>query len=700
MRYDGPLHDNLKLPEMPNAYRVILSDRYVHLEDGTGLVHTAPGHGKEDFDAGTKAGLPAICPVGIDGLLTKEAGKYSGKKARVVDQEIIKDLEEQGMLVYKHPHTHDYPVCWRCETPLLQVGVPQWFFKVTAIREKLLSENKKVNWVPKFAGDRFNDWLQNLGDWPISRQRYWGIPLPIWECKKCGTIEVIGSFEELKKRSIKKLESGGKEIDFHRPEIDDVKLKCSKCCQEISRVPDVLDVWFDSGVCTWASLGYPRNRELFDRMWPSVFQTEGPDQFRGWWNSQIITSVLTFKKAPFRNILQHGLVMDVKGIKLSKSKGNFIDPQEVIDKYGRDVLRFYLLSKPVWNDFYFNWEEIKEVGSMFNVFWNSYEFVKTYAPKKPAKIPGLLIEDRWIISRINSLLEKGKDVEKFEIHKLVQTLWDFILNDFSRWYIKVIRDRVSPWYSGSDKDGAVYALNYVLENVVKILAPVTPFISEHIYLDLYTGECMQVGNSTPSGLKPGAVKGKDSVHLCPLPKPDKKLIDKCMEAGMEAVKNMIETMNSARQDMDVKLRWPIKEVLISPAKGSETKISKICRDFGGVIKNMGNVKEINVVKKLPKGKDFQMGKICLGDVMIDEALLRELIRRVQVSRKEKGLMVRDNISIKFDSDGKTMEKLKKHEHELLSGVGAAKATFCRIDGDGGGSLDFEGIKVKFEFEKV
>ncbi len=674
LEYIGPLHGKLALPKLKNAYRVIMSDRYVHLEEGTGLVHTAPGHGKEDFDAGNKAGLPALCPVSNDGSLTKEAGKYKGKKARVVDEEIIRDLESEGMLVYKHPHTHDYPMCWRCETPLLQVGVPQWFFKVTGVRDVLLSENSKVNWVPKWAGDRFTDWLENLGDWPISRQRYWGIPLPIWECG-CGNIMVVGSFEELKRRSGLR-----REIDFHRPAIDRVRIKCDRCGKAAKRVPDVLDVWFDSGVCTWASLGYPRKKALFERMWPSTFQTEGPDQFRGWWNSEMITSVLAFKKAPFRNVLMHGLVMDVKGIKLSKSKGNFIDPQQVIDKYGRDVLRFYLLSNPLWNDFYFNWDEIKEVSRMFTVFWNSYMFIKTYASRRPGKRPALHTEDKWMISKVNGLLGLGKDVERYEVHKLVQGLRDFILNDFSRWYIKIIRDRVSPWYKGADKAGAEYTLNYVLENLVRMLAPITPFVSEHMYLDMY---------------------GKGSVHLRPWPKPDKKLAKKGLEAGMEAVKSLVETMNFARQEKGVKLRWPVSHVLLRPSKGKGKELDMVVRKFGGVIRSMGNVKDVRVAKQaLPKGKDFSLGKLAMGDTLLDEALVRELIRKVQLTRKEKRLDVKDRIKVWFDTDESTTETLKKHENELLSGVGAVKASFCSIEGEGLGCLDFRKAKVKFEFERV
>ncbi|UCD02628.1 MAG: isoleucine--tRNA ligase [Candidatus Aenigmatarchaeota archaeon] len=670
LTYEPPLRSHMKMPKMKDAHRVILSDRYVNLDDGTGLVHTAPGHGKEDFDEGMKQGLPAICPVNIDGSMTKETGKYSGKKARIVDEEIVDDLQHDGVLVYKHPYTHDYPVCWRCSTPLLQVGIDQWFFRVTAVRNKLLSENRKVNWFPGWAGERFNDWLENLQDWPISRQRYWGIPLPIWECE-CGEIKVIGSFRELRRESGLK-----KEIDFHRPHIDEVRLHCSECEKEMNRVPDVLDVWFDSGVATWASIGYPREKQLFAKMWPSTFQTEGPDQFRGWWNSQMITSVLTFGKTPFRNVMMHGFVMDVKGIKLSKSTGNFVDPQDILDKYGRDVFRLYVMGSPVWNDFYFSWDDIKEVSRMFTVFWNTYSFIKLYAPKPPKTRPGLKVEDEWIMSRINNLMDTRKDAEKYEMHKIVQAVKDFLLEDFSRVYIKIIRDRVNPWYTGKDKGAAAYALNYVFENLLKVISPVIPFITDHIYRDLY---------------------GKQSIHLSLWPEADRKLMKKRLEAGMEVVKELTEAASALRHEKSMKLRWPVKELLVKGDKSVANAVS----DFREVIKGMANVKSVKVVTRKPKdAKAFSKGSVSLGEVLMDEAMLREFCRNVQIKRKEQKLLVKDNIKLWVSSDEKAMKALKRQEPELLLGVGAKSVTFGDFEGDGKGSVKFGKSVLRFEFEKA
>ena len=337
--YDDPLEKNLKKPKLERAHRVVLSSRFVNLEQGTGLVHTAPGHGREDYIAGKEAGLPAISPVRMNGTMTEEAGKYAGKKAREVDAKIIADLQELGILVFKHPFTHDYPVCWRCKSPLLMISVPQWFFKISEIQKRMLELNEHVNWVPKWMNDRMQNWIEGIGDWPISRARYWGTPLPIWICEKCNERAVIGSVKELKEKGANVSEK----LDLHKPQIDAVTFKCTKCSGTMKRVPEVLDVWFDAGVSSWAALNYPKEKVLFERFWPADLNIEATEQVRGWWNSELITSTICFDKAPFKNIMVHGMVLDIEKRKMSKSAGNATTPSEVIQKYNRDYLRILLI---------------------------------------------------------------------------------------------------------------------------------------------------------------------------------------------------------------------------------------------------------------------------------------------------------------------------------------------------------------------
>jgi isoleucyl-tRNA synthetase len=691
MEYEHPLADLVPaLQGLKKAHRVVLSSRFVNLDAGTGLVHTAPGHGAEDWQVGREKGLPVISPVNLDGTFTQEAGSWlECKYTKDMDSVIIQKLSERGVLVGTEESSHEYPHCWRCDTPLLFLNVPQWFFKVRDIRQKLLNENKKVNWAPKWAGQRFNDWLENLDDWPISRQRYWGIPLPIWECtgKKdglmktgkpvnaaeggddgCGNIEVIGSFEELKKKG--KLLT---EIDFHRPAIDAVKWKCAKCRKEMRRVPDVLDVWFDSGVSTWASLEYPRKKDLFNKMWPSQFQLEGPDQFRGWWNSEMITSYLTFKRAPFKNILLHGFVLDAKGMKMSKSRGNVVTPEEVVKRYGRDVFRFYLMSSPLWNDFYFNWENVKETGRMFNVLWNTYLFVKTYGGKPTKTAPdiaGLKKEDKWIISRINSLTELGRERGKaYHIHEFARQAYEFILNDFSRWYIKIIRDRTSPWYEGEDKAAAQYAMHYVLERIMKLLVPITPFISDKIWTDLY---------------------GRHTINLERWPETDSKAIDRRLEKNMEAAKLIFEATTAKRQERGIKLRWPLESLTVS----GDTATTVAAKSLKDILCGMLNVKDI----KTSASKSGKLS-ITLGKVLKDEALVRELIRKTQSFRKQAGLHVQDQIALMLETDNKTQHLLQKHELYLRSGTGSKSLEFSKVNKEKG-ELVHDNVKIKINFRKA
>jgi isoleucyl-tRNA synthetase len=644
MQYTNPLQKHLKMPEMKNAYRVILSERYVNLEEGTGLVHTAPGHGKEDFEAGTKAGLPAISPVEMNGLLKEETGKYAGKQARVVDKEIIEDLDFDRMLVYKHNYTHDYPLCWRCKSPLLMISIEQWFFQIQGIQEKMLGLNKNVNWVPKWMQDRMHNWLQSIGDWPISRARYWGTPLPIWLCEKCGNKVVVESRKELQELS------GQKKIEMHKPGIDSVEIPC-KCGNSMKRVPEVLDVWFDSGVSSWAALGYPGEEKGFEEFWPASLNLEGTDQFRGWWNSQLILSTICFEKAPFENILVHGIVLDMDKIKMSKSLGNIVQPKDVIEKYSRDYLRYYLVSTSKGEDFAFSWDAFKDIHRFFNVLWNACNYALLYLdidlenaekldPKK------LETEDKWIVSRANALNQAVLEAfNSYSFYKATASIENFVLEDLSRTYIKLVRDRAS----SGEKEAVSKTMAYIVDRLLKMLAPITPHITEYIYQHLKTGRMPK------------------TVHLLELPGPDPKKADKKLEGQFEKALEVTQAVLSLREEKKLRRRWPLNELVVVSKTGKE--LSKV----KGVIASFSNVKKVSIEKKKPrKGKfaekDLGFAKLFL-DIEADSELkenweLQELRRKVQEMRKEAKLMPGQKAKLRISSsDQKFLEKHRKQIEE-------------------------------------
>jgi len=677
MRYEHPLKDMFPfMKQLKNAHRVVLSDQFVTLEDGTGLVHTAPGHGQEDYKVGKETGLPVVSPLKLNGRFDESSGKYAGIFAKDADPMIIQELKTRNALLYEEKVTHDYPLCWRCESPLLMMAIPQWFFKVTRIRQKLIEENKKINWVPDWAGQRFHNWLESLGDWPISRQRYWGIPLPIWICEKCSEIAVVGSAKELPKKL----------KDLHRPYIDDVVLKCKKCKGAMRRVEDVLDVWFDSGVSSWAPLGYPSDEKLFKKLWPVDFILEGPDQIRGWWNSSVITSVISFDRRPFENILFHGFVLDAHGNKMAKSKGNIVNPEDVIKKYGRDVLRFYFLNGAPWDDYFFKWEDMDEISKSFVIVRNTFNFVKTYTTKA-GKPKGLKAEDKWILSKLNTLVENCTQYNKsFNVHKSSKEILDFILNDFSRWYIKIIRDRVWPTYEGKDKSSAFYTLFTVTKTLAMLLAPTCPFLAEEIFQNIIK----QLN------------KDVESVHLVDWPKTEKKFINKKLEDDMEVVKKVVEASQAARQKVDLKLKWPVRTVLIV---SKEKNVSAAVKDLNEVLLNMCNCKKIKVVKDAPKGNfsevEFNLGKVLvekeMDEQLLKEAMLREIVREIQGLRKKNGFNVKQSIILTLNSDESTEKMLKKFAGHLKKEVGAKKVEIGKLKGKFKGSLTFREKKIEIQF---
>lgn len=707
-------------PELPVQKgvnpKVVLSEQFVSLKEGTGLVHCAPGHGREDFKVGREYNLPVLCPVAMNGVYTEQAGKYAGMFVKDADREIIKDLKEKGALLLEETITHDYPRCWRCKSPLLFLAVEQWFFAVTKIRDKLLEENEKVNWVPKYAKQRFKNWLESLDDWPISRQRYWGIPLPIWKCEKCGNIKVVGSVDELPQIP----------EDLHRPFIDKIKLSC-ECGGEMSRVEDVLDVWFDSGVATWASLHYPREKELFEEMWPSDLQIEGPDQIRGWWNSEMITSVITFGRAPFKAILMHGLVLDEKGVKMSKSLGNIVNPEDVAEKYGTDVLRFALLRSDPANDFYFSWKDMDAVNKFFTILVNTYRYFETYCQRKELDKTSLRKEDRWILSRFNSLVKKVREeCERYYGFKALQEIERFVIEDLSRWYIKLVRDR--------NDEGVSSTLSYVLEKLLYLMAPAIPFTTEALY-QKYFGD-------------------KESVHLCDFPEVEKELVDEELEKKMKIAREIVEAIYQERYEKKIKIRYVLRCAKIF---GSENAVNAV-KELEDVIKLMGNVEKIEVereklewevklnyaslgrkygkkikeieeeikkmdvetlkneiesknrvtiadvevekadlifVPKAKEGKAFGEGWIVL-DTSVDEELkrkwlLRELIRAVQEKRKELGFNVHEKVRLYLGEEF-------SDEREFIEKETNTDIVFGEIRGEKG-SFEFEGKRYEFGIEK-
>jgi len=641
MHYKNPLTKHLNLPDFKeDIYRVILSKRYVNLKEGTGLVHTAPGHGKEDYEEGKKAGLPVFVPVQLNGMMTKQAGKYAGKKARIVDGEIIDDLEKSGALIHSHNYNHDYPICWRCKTPLLMIASPQWFFKITAIQKRLEELNKEVFWVPKWGKERFANWLESLGDWPISRQRYWGSTLPIWICNQCEKQTVIGSVAELKKFT-----PIPKNLDLHKPWIDEVTIKCD-CGGVQKRVPEVLDVWFDSGVAAWGSLEYPKRTDLFKKYFPADVNVEGKDQIRGWWNSQLITSTIAFDKKPFKAIVMHGLVLDASKTKMSKSQGNIVTPREVIQKYNRDYLRFYLVSNSRGDDIAFNWDGFKEVSRFFNTFWNTYSFTKLYlkidVPKK-LDIKSLEVEDKWILSKLNNL--EKEVLENYNIYnfsKVVTLIEYFILEELSRTYIKLIRKRV-----GSKSQNALnQTLSEIIFSILRLLSPITPHITEYIYQDIK------------------GTNAKESIHFQNLPITEKKLINKKLEEEMQKAKEISQMAANIREEQKLRKRWPLKELLIKTKTGKE--LSHVTQILG----QMCNVKKVTETKTKPKGSysekilnNYSLYlDISSDDLLKEEWELTELRRRIQDKRKQQKFSPSEKITLLLDSDDKKF--IKKYKKAL------------------------------------
>ncbi|KXA92957.1 hypothetical protein AKJ64_01795, partial [candidate division MSBL1 archaeon SCGC-AAA259E17] len=582
LEYEHPLLEEVpKQEDFETEHRVIAGE-HVTLEEGTGCVHTAPGHGEEDFEIGKTYDLPVFSPVGEDGRFTDDAGKYEGLYVKDADEKILDDLEEKGVLLKRGIIRHSYPHCWRCETPLIFRATDQWFLDVSEIKSEVLQQNaEKVRWIPNWVEKRFSDGVESVGDWCVSRQRYWGIPIPIWSCSDCGHRIIVESKDELLRRSVEEIE----DLDLHRPYVDEVTMECPECGGEAHRVTDVLDVWFDASIASWASLGYPKEEEKFERLWPSDFITEGEDQVTKWFYGQQVASMIAFDDLPYREALMHGFALDEKGKKMSKSLGNVVNPSEVIEEYGADVLRFYLLhTSPVWEDLRFNWDEVEVADRLLKVLWNSFVFATTYMslddfdpqPMDEEEVEkNLTIEDRWLLSRTNGTVKRVQEnLEDRNFHKATRALESYILEDLSRWYIKLVRRRT--WIESEDprKEVAYQTLYRAFETLLGLLAPIMPHVAEEMYQRM-------VREADPDS--------PESVHQLDWPEPEVGRVDEELEEDMEVVQNFVEAGAKARQRSGIKRRWPVKRIMVK-ADSEETKNSVMRLEK--VLKNQLNCKEV------------------------------------------------------------------------------------------------------------
>ena len=700
---------------IPGKAFYVTVDNYVTMEDGTGIVHLAPAFGEDDSKVGKKYHLPYVNPVGEDGKYTD--GLWKGMNVFEADLEVIKYLKANDKLFKKQKMVHNYPHCWRCGTPLLYYSKPSFYLEITKLKDKIVEANKHVNWYPEYVGEkRFGNWLENLNDWAISRSRYWGTPLPLWRCE-CGNQEMIGSRKELVDAAIEDIDET---IELHRPYVDDIHIKCPKCGKTMNRVKDVIDCWFDSGSMPFAQYHYPfENMELWQTQFPADFISEGIDQTRGWFYSLIVISVFLKGVAPYKNVLVNDLLLDKEGKKMSKSKGNIVEPFSTIEKYGADTVRFYLpYVSPVWTPLKFDEEGLKEVYSkFFNPLLNTYTFFQTYAnidsvdPREfEVKYEDLEEIDKWLLSKYNKLLKYvTNSYEEYDLNKVVRALVVFVSDDLSNWYIRRNRNRF--WASKLDNSKkAVYKTTYnVLVGLSKMIAPIVPFVSENLYTKL---------------------TDEESVHLADFPKYDDDLIDLKLEEKMDTVRDLISLGRKIREDVKIKVREPLSEVIL------DMKQEKLIGDLTTLIEEELNVKQVIFTNEIDSYINFEIKpnfKVCgklfgsnikllteylqnldketikrlendevititlndtnydldkemldirvnskegynsgvinnsfiilnttLTDDLINEGIARELISKVQNLRKVKDFNITDRIYIYYYADINLLEKLDKY----------------------------------------
>ena len=700
----------------------VTCDTYVTMTDGTGIVHIAPAFGEDDANVGRNYDLPFVQFVNEKGELTEET-PFAGIFVKKADPEVLKDLDARGQLFAAPKFEHEYPHCWRCDTPLIYYARESWYIRETAVKDDLIRNNNTVNWIPESIGKgRFGNWLENIQDWAISRNRYWGTPLNIWECEGCGHQECIGSRKELAERSG---DASAEKLELHRPYIDGVTFTCPDCGKQMKRVPEVIDCWFDSGAMPFAQYHYPfENKELFESQFPAQFISEAVDQTRGWFHSLMAESTLLFNKAPYENVIVLGHVQDENGQKMSKSKGNAVDPFEALDQYGADAIRwyFYVNSAP-WLPNRFHGKAVMEGQRKFmGTLWNTYAFFVLYAniddfdaTKYALEYDKLSVMDKWLLSKLNTLIKTvDNHLANYRIPEAARALQDFV-DDMSNWYVRRSRERF--WAKGMEQDkiNAYMTLYTALVTVSKVAAPMIPFMTEEIYQNLV--------RSAP-----------ESIHLCDYPVANEAYIDKTLEENMDEVLKIVVMGRACRNTANIKNRQPIGKMFVKGASNlpefyqdivtdelnvKEIELTDDVRAFtsytfkpqlktvgpkygkllGGIKNELSNLDgnaamdELNatgVLKLQVNGQEIELAKedllidmaqmegyvsesdygitvvldTNLTEELLTEGFVREIISKIQTMRKEAGFEVMDKIKVTYDGSEKAEKVFAEYAEQI------------------------------------
>ena len=727
---------------------------YVTVEDGTGIVHTAPAFGEDDYQCGRKYNLPVLQPVDDRGCYTETPWKGRFVMEEGLDVDIIKWLAGENKIFAKAKLEHNYPHCWRCGTPLVYYAKPSWYIEMSRLKDELVEANSKVNWYPDYVGEkRFGNWIADVKDWAISRNRYWGTPIPVWRCE-CGELDCIGSRKELAERAIEDIDES---IELHRPYVDDVHIRCPKCGKTMTRIPEVMDCWFDSGAMPFAQQHYPfENSDIFDeKLFPADFICEGIDQTRGWFYSLMAISVFIKGQAPYRNVLVNDLILDKDGKKMSKHVGNTVNPFEMLDKYGADATRWYLLqTSPAWSPTKFDEDGLVEVSSkFFGTLRNVYNFFVLYSNQDNIDINRAFVDykkrpelDRWILSKYNRLIDEvTEEMNRYDHMKATRKISEFVVEDLSNWYIRRARRRFWAEEMTEDKKSVYATTHEILVGVSQLMAPFAPFISEEIYANLNNGE---------------------SVHLSFFPKSDADLIDDKVEERMDLVRTMVALGRGIREKERIKVRQPLGEILV------DGKYESLIEDLVPLIMEELNVKNVVFENKLDKYMNYSLkpnfkvagpvlgknikafgaylakadaaevaaeleanGKIAielngeeiraerefidvridakegfavamdknvfvildtnLNDELVNEGYARELISKVQQLRKSGGLEMMDNIRIYISADDEIRTAAAKY-NDYICRETLALSIEERECGD---EYDLNGHKTGIEIEK-